>query len=72
MNNAVCIKAYNGGIGYTPNMDHNVIAGFRLDTSRGGHYCYWDNRNACWALSRLNNLRFNYVERVCTEIGLEP
>ena len=72
MNNAVTMKAYNGAVHHIPNIDHGVIAGFRLDTSRGDHYCYWDNLNAAWALSRFNNLGFNYVERVCIEIGLEP
>jgi len=65
---ACTIKLYNGGsrpgVNFT---DPGTVPGFLL--GRGsGQYCYWDNGQSAWALSRFNNHQFNYVERVCGEV----
>lgn len=77
MEDAVTMKAYNGASGRTPNFDVNrgTVPGFRLDTSASGHHCYWRNASSEWALSRFNSPAdptiqpFNYVDRVCLEVG---
>lgn len=69
MEDAVAIKAYNGASKLIPNGDNGTVAGFRLDTVYSGHHCYWHSDHSEWGLNRFNSLGFNYVDRVCSEVG---
>ena len=43
----------------------HAVALKRYNGESEGQYCEWDDDEKEWVFNRLNNLGFNYVERVC-------
>lgn len=67
---ACTIKAYNGASKPSSDVDIDEFPGYVADPTFPsiGHYFYWNHEMGIWGLCRYNNLRFNYLQRVCSEI----
>ena len=50
----------------TSRIVEHAVAMKLYNGSSKGYYCAWNGK--AWKFNRTNNLGFNYVERVCSEV----
>ncbi len=60
-----------GNVTFAPGTGRRIehaVAIKRYNGASGGNFCVWDNVTKRWKINPKNNLGFNYVERVCSEV----